>query len=145
MLMPNAPELTRIVDAIRTRQRFVISSHARPDGDSIGSQLAMAYALEAMGKDVTIVNKDRATEPIMAFPGVSGIEIAPAVSGDFDAAIIMECGDLSRPGVDGLDRYFVINIDHHPGNTEYGDLNWFDQSAAACGEMVFDLIVALGV
>src|SRR5215831_9226957 len=104
MLMTSAPELTRIVEAIRTRHRFVISSHARPDGDSIGSQLAMAYALQAMGKQVTIVNKDRAAAPIMAFPGVSGIEIASKVSGDFDAAIIMECGDLSRPGVDGLDR-----------------------------------------
>jgi len=57
----------------------------------------------------------------------------------------MECGDLARPGVAGLDRYFVINIDHHPGNTEYGALNWFDESAAACGEMVFDLVTALKV
>jgi phosphoesterase RecJ-like protein len=145
MLMQSAPELSRIVDAIRTRHRFVISSHARPDGDSIGSQLAMAFALEAMGKQVTIVNKDLAAAPIVAFPGVAGIDIAGSVSGDFDAAIIMECGDLSRPGVEGLERYFVINIDHHPGNTSYGDLNWFDQSAAACGEMVFDLINALGV
>ena len=56
----------------------------------------------------------------------------------------MECGDIARPGVDGLARGFVINIDHHPGNTGFGALNWIDLSAAACGEMVFDLIVALG-
>ncbi len=143
--MTRAQVLAEIVDAIRSRQRFVISSHARPDGDSIGSQLAMAYALRALGKHVTIVNKDRAAPPILAFPGVSSIQLADQVSGDFDAAIIMECGDLTRPGVDGLGRFFVINIDHHPGNTSYGAINWFDQSAAACGEMVFDLIVALGV
>jgi phosphoesterase RecJ-like protein len=143
--MTRAPELSRIVEAIRTRERFVISSHARPDGDSIGSQLAMAYALQAMGKHVTIVNKDAAAAPIMAFPGVSSIELADEVTGDFDAAIIMECGDLSRPGVAGLGRFFVINIDHHPGNTEYGRINWFDASAAACGEMVFDVVKALGV
>jgi len=143
--MTSDPEIPRIVDAIRARSRFVISSHARPDGDSIGSQLAMAYALQEMGKHVTIVNKDQASAPIMAFPGVAGIEIADRVTGDFDAAIIMECGDLSRPGVEGLERYFVINIDHHPGNTGYGAINWFDESAAACGEMVFDLIGALGV
>ena len=49
------------------------------------------------------------------------------------------------PGVEGLRRYFVINIDHHPGNAEYGALNWLDQGAAACGEMVFDLLEALDV
>jgi phosphoesterase RecJ-like protein len=57
----------------------------------------------------------------------------------------MECSDLGRTGVSGLDRSFVINIDHHPGNTGFGQLMWFDSSAAACGEMVFDLVKALGV
>lgn len=139
------PEMRLIVEAIQARQRFVLSSHARPDGDSIGSQLAMAYALRAMGKEAHVVNKDRATAPLLQFPGVPSIEIAEQTTGDFDAAIIMECGDLARTGVSGLDRYFVINIDHHPGNSSYGQLNWFDASAAACSEMVFDLIEALGV
>jgi len=58
---------------------------------------------------------------------------------------VRECGDLSRTGIAGLDKYFVINIDHHPGNRSYGAINWFNPGAAACGEMVFDLIVALGV
>jgi phosphoesterase RecJ-like protein len=56
----------------------------------------------------------------------------------------MECSDLERTGVNGLEGYFVINIDHHPGNSGYGDLNWFDPSAAACGEMVFDIVAAIG-
>ena len=140
-----SPELVRIVEAVRQRQRFVISSHSRPDGDSIGSQLAMAFALRALGKDVHIVNKDRASGPLLQFPGVTAIQIADRAAGEYDAAIIMECGDLGRTGVSGLDRFFVINIDHHPGNAGYGRLNWFDPSAAACGEMVFDLIDALGV
>lgn len=143
--MNSAPEIAHIVDAIRTRQRFVISSHARPDGDSIGSQLAMAYALRALGKHVAIVNKDPAPASLAPFPGVEDIRIADTVDDDFDAAIIMECGDLARPGVAGLDRFFLINIDHHPGNTAYGRINWFDAGAAACAEMVFDLILALGV
>lgn len=143
--MSHSPEMQQIVDAIRARQRFVLSSHARPDGDSIGSQLAMAFALQALGKEAHVVNKDRAPEALLPFPGVASIEIADTVRGDFDAAIIMECGDLARTGVSCLDRSFVINIDHHPGNTGYGQLNWFDPSAAACSEMVFDLIAALGV
>lgn len=140
-----SPEIARIVDAVRARQRFVLSSHSRPDGDSIGSQLAMAYALRDLGKLAVAVNADPAAPPILAFPGVRDIVIAPAVEGEFDAAIIMECGDLKRTGVSGLERFFVINIDHHPGNSGYGDLNWFDASAAACAEMVYDLVLALGV
>lgn len=135
----------QVADAIRSRQRFVISSHVRPDGDAIGSQLAMAYALRALGKDVRVVNHDAAPEPLLAFPGVADIEIAPRVDDPGDAVIVMESGALSRTGVEGFERGFVINIDHHLGNTMYGALNWFDVSAAACGEMVFDLIQELGV
>jgi bifunctional oligoribonuclease and PAP phosphatase NrnA len=139
------PELQYIVDAIRVRRRFVVCSHARPDGDSIGSELAMAYALRALGKTVRVVNSDPAPPPIQSFPGVPDIEIADRIDGEFDAAIVLECSDLSRTGVAGLDRFFVINIDHHPGNKGYGDIRWFDDSAAACGEMVFALIRALDV
>jgi len=139
------PEITQIADAIRARQRFVLASHSRPDGDSIGSQLAMAFALRALGKDVTVVNFDPAAPPFMAFPGVADIVIAPNVDGDFDAAIIMECSDYARTNVAGLERFFTINIDHHPGNTGYGQINWFDSGAAACAEMVFDVVQALGV
>jgi phosphoesterase RecJ-like protein len=140
-----SPEVSRIVDAIRSRRRFVLSSHSRPDGDSLGSQLAMRYALQAMGKEAIAINADPAPPPLMAFPGVPDIRIATAVEGEFDAAIIMECGDLKRTGVSGLERFFVINIDHHPGNAGYGQINWFDASAAACAEMVYEAVRALGV
>ena len=79
------------------------------------------------------------------FPGVDRIEIADRSDAEADALIVMECSDLSRTGVAGLDGHFIINIDHHAGNRMYGALNWFDESAAACGEMVFDVIRALGV
>jgi phosphoesterase RecJ-like protein len=142
--------VTEICEAIRARRRFLMTSHAKPDGDSIGSQLAMAYALEALGKEVRIVNADPAPEHYMAFPGVSRIEITrelverPGPPGD-EALIVMESSDLKRTGVAGLDGRFAINIDHHQGNTSFGAVNWIDESAAACGEMVFDLIGALGV
>jgi phosphoesterase RecJ-like protein len=143
--MTTTPELRQIIEAIAARRRFVISSHARPDGDSIGSQLAMAYALRDLGKEVTLINADLAPPPLLTFPGVPDIRIATEAVGDFDAAIIMECGDLARTGVKGLDRFFVINIDHHPGNVGYGNVNWFDPTAAACGEMVYELVRRLGV
>jgi phosphoesterase RecJ-like protein len=141
----NTKRIAEIRDAVLQRQRFVITSHARPDGDAVGSQLAMAFALRQLGKSVTLVDKDPAPPQFQSFPGVRDIEVSPTVSGQFDAAIVMECGDLSRTGVEGFEQYFVINIDHHPGNALYGALNWYDETAAACGEMVFDIVDALGV
>ena len=123
----------------------MLTSHVRPDGDAIGSQLAMAYALRHLGKDVRVVNRDPAPPPLLVFPGVGDIEVAERTDDPGDCVIVMECGDLTRTGVAGLDRGFVINIDHHLGNTMYGAVNWFDVSAAACGEMVFDLMRELGV
>lgn len=140
-----AAAVRQIRDEIMRRQRFLITSHSRPDGDSIGSQLAMAFALDALGKDVRIVNADPAPEHYQDFPGMDRIEIAATASPGVDAVIVMECSDLSRTGVAGLDGAFLINIDHHAGNRLYGAVNWHDESAAACGEMVFDLIRELDV
>lgn len=138
--------ILRVRDEIRRRQRFLLTSHARPDGDSIGSQLAMAFALDQLGKDVRIVNADAAPDHYQDFPGMDRIEIAPtAETSDVDAVIVMECGDLARTGVAGLEHPLIINIDHHLGNSLYGAINWHDVSAAACGEMVFDAIRALDV
>jgi bifunctional oligoribonuclease and PAP phosphatase NrnA len=147
-MIPTATESTtsaHLAEAIRRRQRFVITSHVRPDGDAIGSSLAMAYALRELGKDVRVVFRDAPPGPLQVFPGVSDIEVAARVDDPGDAVIVMESGDLKRTGVEGLERGFVINIDHHLGNSMYGSLNWFDLSAAACGEMVFDLVKELGV
>ena len=124
----------------------MLSSHARPDGDSIGSQLAMAYALRALGKDVVGRQRDAAPAPLMAFPGVPDIEIAPSgrrrrstPRSSWSAATWR--APASRASI-GSSSSTSITI---PGNTGYGQINWFDASAAACGEMVFDLIGALGV
>ena len=85
----------QICDEILRRQRFLLTSHARPDGDSIGSQLAMAFALDALGKSVRIVNADRAPDHYQDFPGMDRIEIADRVAADVDAVIVMECSDLT--------------------------------------------------
>jgi len=134
-----------VAAAIRSRQSFVLTSHARPDGDALGSQLALAFALESLGKSVRVVDHDPAPGPYRVFPGTDRIEVAAELSGVPDAVIVLECGDLSRPEVAGLDRFFIINIDHHLGNTMYGAVNWFDESAPACTELVAGLIDALGV
>lgn len=140
-----------VAAAIRAHDAFLLTSHARPDGDAIGSQLAMAFALDALGKRVRLVNHDPVPAPYRGFPGAGRIEVAPAVpalpglSPAAEATIVMECSDLGRPEVAGLERPTIINIDHHIGNTMYGTVNWFDASAASCAEMVADVIDALGV
>lgn len=130
---------------IRRRQRFVIASHVRPDPDATGSQLAMAFALKALGKDVRVVSRDAPQSSMQDFAGVTDVQVTDHVDDPGDAVLVMECGDLSRTGVTGLDRGFVINIDHHLGNAVYGAMNWLDLTAAACGEMVFALVEELGV
>lgn len=139
------PAIGALVAHLRGASRVVVSSHERPDGDAVGSGMAMTLALRAMGKDARMVMCDRPAAYLRPFPGVDGAWIAPSVSEAFDAAVIMECSDLTRTGVTGLDRSPVLNIDHHPGNARYGVINWVDESAAACGELAYTLIQALGV
>jgi phosphoesterase RecJ-like protein len=134
-----------VAAALRERQSFILTSHARPDGDAIGSQLALGLALRALGKGVRLVNRDPIPAQYRHFPAVGDIEFATQATGPADAVVTLECSDITRPGVAGLDRYFVVNIDHHLGNEMYGGVNWFDPSAASCTEMVADVIDALGV
>jgi bifunctional oligoribonuclease and PAP phosphatase NrnA len=134
-----------VADAIRERTSFVLTSHARPDGDAIGSQLALGLALEQLGKRVVFIDRDPPPAPYRVFPAVDRIQLAGRLEVEADAAILLECSDLSRPEIAGLDRLFIINVDHHLGNGMYGAVNWFDGSAAACGEMVAAIIDELGV
>ena len=103
---PTDTVLRRIRDELLNRQRFVLTSHARPDGDSIGSQLALAFTLDSLGKQVRILNSDAAPEHYLDFPGMDRIEIVSAAPADLqaDAVVVMECSDLSRTGVAGLDK-----------------------------------------
>jgi phosphoesterase RecJ-like protein len=98
-----------------------------------------------MGKEATVVTDAIPPVFLQPFPRVDTIRVTPEVTETFDAALVMECSELRRTGVRGLERSPVMNIDHHPGNTGYGTVNWIDESAAACGQMVFLLIEALGV
>lgn len=137
--------LEAVLDALRTRRRFVVASHARPDGDATGSQLALAGALRRLGKQVRLVSRDPPPPFLQSFEEAADVEVTDRVEGTFDAAVILECGSIDRTEIAGLDRCFVINVDHHLGNTGYGAVNWFDETAAACGEMVFDVVQGLGV
>lgn len=135
----------RVCDALRDGARFVVTSHVRPDGDAIGSSMALALALESLGKQARVVLSDALPDPYGAFPRTGEIQSAARLPDDGSIVVVLECGDLERTGLSGFDGHAVINIDHHPGNAGYGDVRWFDGSAAACAEMVYEVIRDLGV
>jgi len=135
----------RVCEALLRYRRIVITSHMRPDGDSIGSSLALAWALRELGIDARVVHRDPPTPQLAEFPGTGDIEVAGAIPQGTEAVVVLECGDLARTGLSGFDGLPLINIDHHPGNTGYGDVHWFDGTAAALGEVIFDIIAELGV
>lgn len=134
-----------VATALRARQSFILTSHARPDGDAVGSQLALGLALETLGKTIRLIDRDPVPGPYAEFPGANRVEATPRTTARADAVVYLECSSSDRPEVAGFDGQFAINIDHHAGNEMYGDVNWFDSTAAACGEMVADIIDALGV
>ena len=135
----------QLISHIRNGSRFLLSSHQRPDGDAIGSAVGFALALRELGKQAEVVRDAVPPHFLQPFPAVDQIRVTRSVSAVTDAAIIMECGSLDRTGVAGLDRSPVLNIDHHVGNSQYGVINWIDESAASCTELVFTLVEALGV
>jgi phosphoesterase RecJ-like protein len=138
-------DLEQLVSHIHRGTRFFVSSHQRPDGDAIGSAVGFALALRELGKQADVVMDGVPPHFLQPFPAVDQIRVTRAVSDVVDGSIIMECSSIDRTGVAGLDRSPVLNIDHHVGNTQYGTINWIDESAAACTELVFTLIEALGI
>ena len=135
----------QVAAALRARHSFILTSHARPDGDAVGSQLALGLALETLGKTIRLIDHDPVPGPYAGFPGATRVEATPRTTARADAVVYLECSSSDRPEVAGFEGQFAINIDHHAGNEMYGDVNWVDGTAAACGEMVADIIDALGV
>ena len=142
--MKPTDSLERVVDWLGPRDDFAIASHADPDGDSLGSSLALAMALEQVGKRSTVVIGQAFPRRYNWLPGASRVVSAERIPTDTRASILVECSEFARSGVLGLDTLESLNIDHHTKNGVYADVNWIDPSAAAAGLMIRDLTAALG-
>src|SRR6516164_2458156 len=138
-------ELEQVLREIAQRGRFLITSHARPDGDAIGSTLALAQILRRMGKTAEVVLGDAVPVIYKPLPHAETIIHASRVNGKYDAAIILECDSIVRTRLQGLDDHFLINIDHHASSKPFADVNWIDSSACAVAELVFRLALAARV
>ena len=133
---------------LREHQHFAILGHVRPDGDALGSQLALALSLQQLGKDVRVWNEDGMLEKYSFLPRAELLTKPPATAIDVDVAIALDTAIQNRLGTAlaavGSAKIWV-NIDHHSSNPGYGDLVIVDVSAPATGEIIFRLIRSQGL
>jgi phosphoesterase RecJ-like protein len=134
-----------IAERIKASARIAVTSHLRPDGDSLCTARALTLMAQRLGHKAVIVNRDPTPLPFSGFPDLAGIRIGQIRAADFDTVVLLECADVSRSGQEGLAGAFKINIDHHHSNSPYADINWIDPAAPAVGEMVFQLTGPLGL
>src|SRR5690349_176210 len=102
--------LQDVLEIIRSRDSFAITSHVRPDGDALGSELALMFALEALGKKAEVINRDPVPDRYRCLPGSDRILNRDILDGSYGGVFVLECGSIARTGLDGLDKQFIINI-----------------------------------
>jgi phosphoesterase RecJ-like protein len=134
-----------VLRQIERRERFVLTSHARPDGDAIGSALACCQVLRAMGKEADVVLHDGVPRIYRSLPFADQVVQADRIQGSYEAAIILECDSIHRTRLEGLENRFLISIDHHVSGRPFAHVNWIDPHAVATAEMVFRLGREAGV
>jgi bifunctional oligoribonuclease and PAP phosphatase NrnA len=134
--------LEEIAEILRTRRRFVVMSHVRPDGDALGCTIAMALCLKQLGREVSAWNEEGVLEKFRYLPGHELVTTPPAVPERFDVAIILDTATRERVGscLAGIEKADLwINIDHHPTNPRFGDLVHIDPVAPATGQILYEL------
>ncbi len=129
--------LNAILEEIGRRDRFVLTSHARPDGDAIGSALACCQILRRMGKQAEVVLNGPVPHIYQPLPFAEAVINAPSINGYYEAAIVLECDSIQRTALLGLEGQFLINIDHHLSGRPFAHVNWIDPSACATAEMIY--------
>ena len=136
--------IDRILDAIRECQTFCVVGHLRPDGDCVGSQLGLTLALRNQGRKVVCWNEDPVPQKLR-FLDPEKIMQRPKPGAEFDCVIATDAASFERLGRVGRHvqaRRLFINIDHHPSNTRYADINWVSAREPSTGELIFRLLKA---
>lgn len=140
-------DLESICRVFRERDRFLIACHENPEGDAIGSELALALALRKTGKTATVLNSDPVPENLLFLPGADTVRY----DGDgsrYDVAVVVDCGSPERTGRVGAELRkcpLTVNIDHHVTNGRHGDYCLIDPEAAATGVLIYRVLSAMGI
>jgi len=137
--------LKQVLECIASRERFLLTSHARPDGDAVGSVLACAQILRSLGKQADVVLSDGIPHIYRPLPYANQVLQTRTINGSYEAAIILECDSVERTCLEGLGSKFLINIDHHRTGKAFGHINWIDPNACATAEMIYRLGREAGV
>lgn len=143
--LPHRSGLSAVLDVVRKGRRFAVCSHARPDGDAVGSMLACGAMLAQLGKHADLYSADPVPRIYRWLPGAETIRHSQQVAGEYDAVILLECDGVQRSRLAGLEGRLLINIDHHATGRAFADVNWIENDACAVAEMVCKLAGAAGV
>lgn len=141
-------KMVEAVELIRQSETILIASHINPDGDNIGSSLALTLALKKINKNVFILKSDSVPNSFSFLPGIDLIKEYDNKLKDIDLFIVLDCGDEDRLGENKSILKIAnktINIDHHISNTNFGDVNIVDSEAAATGELIYHFIKQIDV
>ena len=140
--------IPRIIDIINQNATFLITSHERPDGDALGSELALYYMLRAGGKTTTVYNQDQTPGDYRFLPGADVIVHELPLTDSFDVAFILDCSELDRVGREAgriAKIRQLVNIDHHISNGGFCDATLLDAGASSTGELIFRLAEAMAL
>jgi len=136
--------LSQVVELIESKENFGITTHIKPDGDGVGSSLGLCWLLRSLGKEAEVIVHGEVPPAYQSLPGADQIRDVKELDRQYDAIFVIECSDLGRPGISGLDLAFTVNIDHHATSEHFGTINWIDSTASAVGEMIYNLCKAIG-
>ncbi len=140
--------MNQIIDHLLKSKHVLLATHINPDGDALGSLIAMGLSVAALNKDVTLYNENPLPAVYRFLPSINRIVHHADAMDSYDTAVILDCGDLERIGKlhSEMTRVpVIINIDHHVTNTGFGDLKFIDTSASATAEIIYRLICKMGV
>src|SRR5687767_392281 len=136
--------LSQVVELIEKKEKFGITTHIKPDGDGVGSSLGLCWLLQSLGKSAEVIVRGDIPVSYRSLPGAEEIRDVERLDKNYDAVFVIECSDLERPGIKGLEDQFTVNIDHHATSAHFGTINWIDSTASAVGEMIYNLCKAIG-
>lgn len=148
MATTTAVDAGSVVAALKGYQTFSVSTHVSPEGDALGSAIALALALRSAGKTADVIIKDPVPGFLDFLPYQGVVQRHDELPRPYDVLAIVDCGDLARTGMYAQKPppvKLVVNIDHHVTNRGFGGLNWIVPDATASGSMVYELIQAWGL
>jgi len=147
-LIPSKHPMNKIIELLKNCRHVLVVSHINPDGDAVGSMMALGMALESLNIKTTLLNESAISDQYSFLPKIETMVRSIGDVREYDAAVVLDCGEMERVGKSAaaIGRIpLVVNIDHHVTNTMFGDYRIIDANACATAEILFHLITEMDV